>query len=202
MDAETRAHIFEPFFTTKETGTGLGLATVYGIVTQAGGTISVASEPGCGSTFTIELPAVEDRRAVSEPARTGQAPASGSETVLLVEDEDLVRAMARESLENSGYQVLEAIDGEEALRHCDRHQGRIHLLLTDLVIPGVSGWEIAKQVLARRPEARVLYMSGYAEDLAGRQDDLESGIALLKKPFTEETLAAKVREVLDTFRTT
>lgn len=202
MDAETRAHIFEPFFTTKETGTGLGLATVYGIVTQAGGTISVASEPGCGSTFTIELPAVEDRRAVSEPARTRQAPASGSETVLLVEDEDLVRSMARESLENSGYQVLEAIDGEEALRHCDRHQGRIHLLLTDLVIPGMNGWQIAKQVLARRPEARVLYMSGYAEDLAGRQDDVESGTALLKKPFTEEVLVAKVREILDTFRAT
>jgi PAS domain S-box-containing protein len=202
MDAETRAHMFEPFFTTKETGTGLGLATVYGIVTQAGGTISVASEPGCGSTFTVEFPAVEDRRIVSEPGRTGQTPAHGSETVLLVEDEDLVRSMARESLENSGYQVLEAIEGEEALRHCDRHQGPIHLLLTDLVVPGMSGREIAKQVLARRPEARVLYMSGYAEGVAGRQGDVELGSALLKKPFTEETLTAKVREVLDAFRAT
>jgi PAS domain S-box-containing protein len=201
MDEATKARIFEPFFTTKELGkgTGLGLATVYGIVRQSGGFIWVYSEPGLGTTFKIYLPQV-DEGAVAAAAGAKAAPGTshrGTETVLLVEDAAAVRSVIHEALVRLGYAVLDAPNGAEALRIAASHAGPIHLLLTDVVMPGLSGRQLSDQLTQIRAETRVLYTSGYTDDAVVRHGVLESGIAYLQKPFTVDGLARKVREVLD-----
>jgi CheY-like chemotaxis protein len=201
MDAETQTHIFEPFFTTKgPKGTGLGLSTVYGIVKQSGGYIWVYSEPGRGASFKVYLPRV----AVMEDAVLAQPPvaitevAHGNETILLVEDEATVRHLTRDYLRTQGYNVLEAADPAVALQITIAHSGPIQLLLTDVIMPGMNGRELAQQVCSVRPETRVLYMSGYTENAIGHNGTLEPGINLLQKPFALPALKAKVREALDT----
>ncbi|HKV05644.1 MAG TPA: PAS domain S-box protein [Candidatus Acidoferrales bacterium] len=202
MDPETQAHIFEPFFTTKERGkgTGLGLATVYGVVKQSGGFIWVRSEPGHGTTFTVLLPRVE------EPVTTVAAETSstdswrGSETILLAEDEESLRKLIVNMLSDNGYSVLEAANAGEAVEMARKVRGKIDLLLTDVVMPGMSGPELANELVSLYPGIKVLYMSGYAEfgsrqNRASRQDH-----PLLQKPFTQQTLARKVREVLKSSR--
>jgi len=201
MDANTQAHLFEPFFTTKEKGkgTGLGLATVYGIVKQSGGYIWAYSEPGRGTTFKIYLPRVEEQLGVKPPKDSGgQAKAlpRGSETVLLVEDEDGVRQLARDYLQANGYAVVEASDGHTALELAAMHRGPIHVLMTDVVMPGISGRELAQRIAKIRPEIKVLYMSGYTDQSVVRHGILESDAVLLQKPFTMANLAAKLREIL------
>jgi PAS domain S-box-containing protein len=198
MDASVRAHLFEPFFTTKEVGkgTGLGLATVYGIVKQSGGYISVYSEPGRGSSFKIYLPRIATPvDAAPGPQKGG--PARGSETLLVVEDEPAVLALSRRALEAQGYVVLAASDAAAALRVVERHGGTIHLLLTDVVMPGLSGRELADRLTVQRPGIRVLYMSGYPGDAVVQHGTLPSGSAFLQKPFSPDGLARKVRDVLD-----
>ncbi len=199
MDAEIQARIFEPFFTTKEhgKGTGLGLATVYGIVKQSGGHIWVYSEPGRGTTFKIYLPRAEDDGERPAPAASTAGPAGGSETVLLVEDEEGVRTLASRVLAAAGYTVLEARDAGEALAINRRHDGPVALLLTDLVMPGASGTDLAARLAAERPDLKVLYMSGYTGDATVRHQILQPHTAFLEKPFTPAALARKVRDVLD-----
>jgi PAS domain S-box-containing protein len=199
MDAATKARIFEPFFTTKEPerGTGLGLATVYGIVKQSGGHIEVQSQPGQGATFRIYLPREQDPLlAGKRPVALDKTP-SGSETVLVVEDEDAVRALTRLALQRKGYSVLEARHGEEALVIANQYRGPIHLLLTDLVMPKLSGRQLAEHLLQARPLVKVLYVSGYMDDAIIRQGLMMASTAFLQKPFSPEALAQKVREVLD-----
>jgi two-component system, cell cycle sensor histidine kinase and response regulator CckA len=199
MDQETQSHLFEPFFTTKEQGkgTGLGLSTTYGIVKQSGGYIWVESEVGRGSTFRIYLPRIEEASdAASLVAEVRSAP-HGSETILLVEDEEAVRHLLRDILRRYGYTVLEAENGPVAIELCKAFDGPIHLVVTDMVMPQLSGWEVADAVSALRPKARIIYMSGYIEHVVVEQRVLESGVAFLGKPFTPETLGRKVREVLD-----
>ena len=168
MDEQTRAQIFEPFFTTREQGVGLGLASVYGIVQQSGGDVIVESAPGAGSTFTVRLPRVLERRGARRSrARARTQP--GSETILLVEDEDVVRDLTRRVLERQGYTVLACADGIEAVALAELNDRRIDLLLTDVVMPGMRGYDVAKRVAGTRPEIKILYMSGYAEEaLVGR----------------------------------
>jgi two-component system cell cycle sensor histidine kinase/response regulator CckA len=197
MDEETVARIFEPFFTTKEMGTGLGLSTVYGIVKQSGGHLSVYSAPGVGTTFKVHLPLVEYERTDSS-AGAAVPDTGGSETILLVEDDESVRELARRSLRKSGYTVLDARDGVEALRICQEWEGVPHLLVTDVVMPGgMSGRQLAERVVSLYPEMKVLYMSGYTSDAILRHGVLDSSIPFLEKPFTPVSLAHKVREVLD-----
>jgi len=199
IDAATQARIFEPFFTTKEVGkgTGLGLATVYGIVKQSGGSLWVYSEVGQGTTFKIYLPCVEGPvEKVKVVAKHGEL-AAGVETVLLVEDESVVREMAMEILVECGYSVLEAKDGAEALQLARQHAGEIHLMLTDVVMPRMSGRDLAEQLAIFRPEVKVLYMSGYTDDAIVHHGVLDEGTAFIGKPFTMEALAKKVRETLD-----
>jgi CheY-like chemotaxis protein len=198
IDPETQKRIFEPFFTTKETprGTGLGLATVYGIVIQSGGEIFVASAPGRGAKFSIYLPRVEEPAAAAAPAPSG-ALHRGSETILLVEDEDAVRGLTRRCLETSGYTVLQASGADEALAIAARFDGRLDLLLTDVIMPGLSGPELSRRLAESRPGTRVLYVSGYADAAMASHVALDAGASFLPKPFTPETLARKVREILD-----
>jgi two-component system, cell cycle sensor histidine kinase and response regulator CckA len=200
MDAATQSHLFEPFFTSKEPGkgTGLGLASVYGVVTQSGGHIEVDSTPGRGTTFRIYLPRFEERLEAVEPAAVPRTSLQGLETVLLVEDEVGVRGVAQQILQSAGYTVLAASDGEEAVRLSAQRAGPIHLLLTDVVMPGMSGPELARRLAAMRPALKVMYMSGYPEDAIIRRDLLDPRTVFLPKPFTRETLVRKVRESLDT----
>ncbi len=199
MDAETRSRVFEPFFTTKEQGkgTGLGLATVYGIVKQSGGYIWVYSEPGQGSTFKVYLPRVTEAAESEAAAGTRSKPALASETVLLVEDEEGVRTVVRGFLEVRGYRVLEAADGPAAIRLASHQNGPIHLLLTDMVMPSMNGPELAERILEKHPSVKVLYMSGYTPGGARHNHNLDLQAAFLEKPFSGEALGKKLREVLD-----
>src|SRR5437588_817846 len=199
MDAETQAHIFEPFFTTKEVGkgTGLGLATVYGIVKQSEGTIWQYSEVGRGTAFKIYLPWAEAPMKELEVEADDRESLQGTETVLLVEDEEVVREMATEILRDAGYHVLEAKHGPEALILGRRHSGAIHLMLTDVVMPQMSGRELAEQLTLLRRDMKVLYMSGYTDDAIVHHGVLEEGTAFIGKPFTPGALTRKVREILD-----
>ena len=198
MDPETQSHIFEPFFTTKEMGkgTGLGLATVYGIVKQNNGYIEVESAPGRGACFRVYLPRVQDR-AEALRARESTAPPQGSETILVVEDEDLVRQVVREALRSFGYTVLETGDAEEGARICKSHAGPIHLLMTDVIMPKMNGRALAKRLTLQRPDLKVLYMSGYTDSAIVQHGVLEPGVSFLQKPFALTALARKVRDVLD-----
>jgi len=196
MDEDTRARIFEPFFTTKERGkgTGLGLSTVYGIVQQSGGAIRVESAVGEGTTFHIYLPQVS-AELVQPMAPLAPLAQQGSETILIAEDQPLVRDLAVETLRGLGYRVLAASDGDDALRIAGEHTGPIHILLTDVVMPGMDGWIVAERALALRPGLKVIYTSGYTDDVVGAQRMLDAGAAYLPKPFTPAALSAKIREV-------
>jgi len=198
MDAATKARIFEPFFTTKETGTGLGLATVYGIVKQSGGNIWVYSEPGKGTTFKIYLPQLEGAEVKAQPRKAAldAHAVAGSETILLVEDEEAVRALTRRVLEAKGYTLLVAKSGAEALELARSHASPIQLLLSDLVMPGMGGPELAAQLAALRPDIRILFMSGYTDDAAIRNGLIHQTASFLQKPFTPDGLVRKVRETL------
>jgi len=202
MDAEIMIHLFEPFYTSKATGkgTGLGLSTVYGIVKQSGGEIVVESEPGSGATFHIYLPRIAASTDAAHPARVQAAVRAGTETILLVEDEPGVRQLVREMLLRLGYTILEAGSGAEALRIFERHQG-INLLLTDVIMPQMSGRDLAERLRSLQPSLKVLYMSGYTDDMLAHHGVLEPNVFLLPKPFAPDELAAKLREVLDTAAT-
>jgi len=199
MDEPTRARIFEPFFTTKEPGkgTGLGLATVYGIIKQSGGDILVYSEPGQGTTFKIYLPANETASDDLAAPQTEPASRGGSETILLVEDEEMVRNLVQAALQDQGYTILEARHGSEALSLFEQHQGPIDLLVTDVVMPHMSGRELAEQLKNLHPEMKVLFISGYTDDAVVRHGLLTAEVEFLPKPFSPGQLAAKVREVLE-----
>jgi two-component system cell cycle sensor histidine kinase/response regulator CckA len=192
-----RQQLFDPFFTTKEGGTGLGLATVYGIVEQSGGTIEVDSAPGMGSSFRIWLPRAKHPAEVPVAAPIVARPSPGDETILLVEDETVVRQLVAEILETSGYTVMQAGDGPSALELLRRHSGKLDLLLTDVVMPGMSGPEVAQAVTSMRPGTQVLYTSGYTDSAIGHHGVLEPGIAFLQKPFSADDLIGKVRGLLD-----
>jgi CheY-like chemotaxis protein len=201
MSPDTAAHIFEPFFTTKEQGkgTGLGLSTVYGIVEQSRGHIRVESEVGRGTTFTIHLPRVEEPLAASgQPADAARRLRTTSRTVLVVDDEPEVLELAAEILKRVGYSVLEAADGAAALEVARRHDGEIHLLVTDMVMPGLSGRDLADRLRALRSALPVLYISGYVQDASARATLASEHSAFVAKPFTPELLTDRVRELLAT----
>jgi CheY-like chemotaxis protein len=198
MDEETKTHIFEPFFTTKGPGkgTGLGLATVYGIVRQTGGGISVESELGKGSTFRIYLPRESAPVDISRTLLTPVEKSANFETVLVVEDEDIVRELVCEVLEDQGYNVLRARDGIEALNLTADFDGEIHLLVTDVIMPNMNGHELAGKLSELRPDMKILYVSGYSDNDIGDHGTLDPRHELLQKPFTPQTLARKIREVI------
>jgi CheY-like chemotaxis protein len=199
ISKETQAHIFEPFFTTKEVGkgTGLGLATVFGIVKQSGGNIWVYSEEGQGSTFKIYLPRIKKATPILS-ASPGEAHLpTGNETILLVEDDEDVRTLARQILQEQGYTLLEAENGEEALHLVAHHDGPIHLLLTDVVMPGMSGKVLAKQLIQTYPDLKTLFMSGYTHNIIAHHGVLDPNVIFLPKPFNSMSLAHRVRTVLD-----
>jgi CheY-like chemotaxis protein len=199
MDAEVMSHLFEPFYTTKEPGkgTGLGLAMVYGILEQEGGDIEVQSVPGAGTTFKIYLPRVDENPPVAGGVEVPTGALSGLETVLVVEDESIVRLSIRDTLQLKGYCVLEATAAQEALDFCLQHQGPIHLLITDVVMPGMNGQTLADRLVTLRTNMRVLFISGHPGDAVARHGVLPPSAAFLQKPFTPDTLARKVREILD-----
>jgi len=200
MDQQTQDNVFEPFFTTKEEGkgTGLGLSTVYGIIKQSKGYIFVDSQLGQGSIFRIYLPQIEETVDSTPPSLAPSSiPSEGSETILLVEDEECVRQLIRETLEMKGYEVLEADSGAAALRIAASQTGRIDLVITDMILPGMSGQELAKRLTERYPTARILFVSGYTEEAIIHQGMLDEGTAFLQKPFRLRELAQKVRQVLN-----
>ncbi len=203
MDAATQARIFEPFFTTKEKGkgTGLGLATVYGIVKQSGGWIWVYSEPGHGTTFKVYFPRALEAAAPVAPSPASPVSVRGSETVLVVEDEEVIRHLVRKVLQANGYTVLVAANGRDAEQVAGQHGGPIHLLVTDVVMPGMNGREVAQRLAGARAGIKVLYLSGYTDDAIVHHGVLEPGVAFLQKPFTPAVLGRKVREVLDRLAT-
>jgi len=199
MDAETQSHIFEPFFTTKTMGqgTGLGLATVYGIVRQSGGYIWVYSEPGQGTTFKIYLPRVEEPLESSEPKPSVVIDLKGREIVLLVEDDHALREVISRGLKKFGYKILEAANGGEALLICEKQKGPIDLLLTDVVLPQMSGRELAERLRSFRADMKVLYMSGYTENAIVNNGILKENVGFLQKPFKVNVLVQKIREIMD-----
>jgi CheY-like chemotaxis protein len=202
MDDEVKAHIFEPFFTTKAPGqgTGLGLATVFGIVKQNRGHIEVDSEVGKGTSFRIYLPRMDEKadRAASQPRTPPEIRSvQGMETILLVEDDPAVRELTSEILDVFGYEVLTSSNGLEALEVSDGHDGPIHLLLSDIVMPGMSGPELRKRLRTRRPDTRVLYMSGYTDRERVYHGALDDGTPILSKPVTQERLTTRIRVLLD-----
>jgi len=200
MNEETKARLFEPFFSTKEDskGAGLGLAMVYGIAKQNGGAVTVSSEPGAGAVFRIYLPRTSEQPAASVvPLRI--ASPTGNETVLLVEDDEMVRRLSQRVLTHLGYDVLQACDIEDAIRICEEHPSRIHLLLTDVIMPGMNGVELFARLKAKRADMKALFMSGYAEDVVVRQGAIPEGTEFIQKPFNMEDLANRVRQVLDGF---
>ncbi len=198
MTSEVKSRLFEPFFTTKEKGqgTGLGLATVYGIVKQSGGSIWVQSEPGRGTAFNIYLPRIEAKKTALAPGRDA-AHLRGTETVLIVEDEQAVRGLAKRILTAAGYHALTAANGGEALLHCERHGSKIHLVLTDVVMPQMGGGELVERLEKICPDLKTLYMSGYTDDAIVHHGVLEEGTQFIAKPFNVQSLLQKIREVLD-----
>jgi CheY-like chemotaxis protein len=199
LTSDARAHLFEPFFTTKEAGkgTGLGLAIVYEIVEQGGGCISVDSNPGHGTTFTIHLPRVREACDLAEPVAAQAPPRLGSETILLVEDEDRLRELVGRVLRLSGYTVLEARNPGSAVLTAEGYSGPIHLLLTDVVMPGMDGAALAERVIQSRRDLKVLYMSGHTDHVALFQNALDDAGVFLAKPFTPRVLLQRVRQALD-----
>jgi two-component system cell cycle sensor histidine kinase/response regulator CckA len=197
MDKAILARVFEPFFTTKATGkgTGLGLSTVFGIVTHAHGNVWAYSEVGKGTTFKVYLPRAEGRGEAADAARAS-ASLRGTETILLLEDEEQVRRVALAILRRHGYHVLEASNATEAFRICEAHPERIDLLLSDVVMPQMSGPEVARRIARARPETKILCMSGYTDETVVRHGILEAGIAFIQKPLTPDSLLDKIREVL------
>ncbi len=198
MDAQTKARIFEPFFTTKELGkgTGLGLSTVYGVVKQSGGYIWVESEVGKGTKFQIFLPQSGESVQAAGPEKDSESPVRGFGTILLAEDEEAVRDLASEFLKASGYTVLVAKDGLEALEIAEQRRGSIHVLVTDVVMPRMRGTELARKLKRCHPELKIVYMSGYLEH-DSQDGSYERGAAFLQKPFTRESLLLKIRELID-----
>lgn len=200
VDEETKNHMFEPFYTTKERGkgTGLGLATVYGIVKQSDGFIWVYGEPGQGTTFKIYFPRGESGAVRSEALDKSESSYRGSETILMVEDETAVRTLASRILNDRGYKVLDAADGMEALHLSGEYCSEIHMIVTDVVMPGLSGTRLVSRLKSERPRIKALYVSGYTDNAVVHHGILDSNVAFLQKPFTVENLTRKVGEVLDT----
>ncbi len=198
MDARTRQHVFEPFFTTKGSskGTGLGLATVFGVVTQAGGHISVTSEPGSGSVFNLFFPRIVQAPKAESGGRASREPCQGSGTILVVEDQGDVRQLSVMILKGLGYEVLEAANGDEALTVVERAGQTIRLMLTDVIMPGMNGRELAERIAKIRPEMKVIFMSGYTDRIMSPDGVLDSSVNYLQKPFSSDQLNAKVREAL------
>jgi PAS domain S-box-containing protein len=199
MDEETKSRIFEPFYTTKEAGkgTGLGLSTVYGIIKQSGGNIEVASEPGKGTKFIIYLPCIVSEEEKDRPSQEIRRPSQGGETILLVEDDKAVRSVIIAMLQGSGYTILDAGNGDDALQICENHKGGIDLLLSDVVLPGMSGRELADQIEEKQAGMKILLMSGYTNNAIQHHGVLDPGTAFIEKPFTPATLTRKIRDVLD-----
>jgi CheY-like chemotaxis protein len=197
MDEETRQHIFEPFFTTKHSkGTGLGLSTVFGVVMQSGGHISVISDLGKGSTFDVLLPRIQPGSRAEAAVPAQPRPVEGSGVVLVVEDQPEVRALTSMVLRAQGFEVLEASDGLEALLLANQYEGTIRLLVTDIIMPGINGKEVAARLTMQRPNVKTIYMSGYTDHMMGGAGPLEDNAAFLQKPFTPERLLGLVQKVL------